>query len=507
MKHQVIVFIADSNNSLVSALGKFKTTFGLSSKTPKDELTSLQRQVDALELPDSKSSNKESPVMSAHLVSVFSDGREVHYVAYFHQLGAFERHSFLRKSLGGLLKRQGPRQETVEITLLSDLPKSRVTQSTELCAHDLSLLHGLQGFQPKSFGNRGTEDKKKREKQKRLQLVFKNHPSSLLREAEIVASAMNEVRTLAMLPHNELDVPKYVHYIKSRAKATGQSFEFIDAKRLRSLRAGAFLAVIQGSPDSRGGIVHLQHRPKKTAKKRVVLVGKGLCFDTGGYNLKPGQYMRGMHGDMTGSAVALALSALLVELHPEWEVHTYLAIAENFINEKAYKTDDVVIASDGTSIEVVDTDAEGRMVLADTLVMARKAKGDIVLDFATLTGTAVRAIGTQRGAVFSHTPSLLELAIPAGDRAGERVWTFPVGGDYKDLLKSEVADLLQCAPGAAPDHILAATFLSHFIGKETPWLHVDLSASEHKGGLGLVSTEVTGFGTRFALEVIRSALR
>jgi leucyl aminopeptidase len=161
----------------------------------------------------------------------------------------------------------------------------------------------------------------------------------------------------------------------------------------------------------------------------------------------------------------------------------------------------------GTSIEVVDTDAEGRMVLSDTLCYASELKPDLIIDYATLTGAAVRAIGTARSNIFSNNKKLLKLAMDAGDHTGERTWAFPLGEDYRDQLKSDIADIKQCINKPGPDHILAATFLSEFVNDDIPWLHVDLSSEENPGGLGLVETEVTGFGVRYGLEVIRTFLR
>jgi leucyl aminopeptidase len=188
------------------------------------------------------------------------------------------------------------------------------------------------------------------------------------------------------------------------------------------------------------------------------------------------------------------------------EVHAYLALAENLISPTAFKPNEVVIASDGTSIEVVDTDAEGRMVLSDTLAFARKGKPDLLIDYATLTGAAIRSLDRRKSAVFSHREDLAQLAVKCGDASGERVWYFPLDADYRKGLKSKIADILQCSESNNADHIYAATFLSHFVGKETPWVHVDLVACEAKGGLGLIGSDTTGFGVLWTDEFVREAL-
>ena len=322
--------------------------------------------------------------------------------------------------------------------------------------------------------------------------------------------AANLVRELSELPGNELRPAQYLERLRALAKTLNLALTFHDQKALSKLNAGAFLAVVRANPDEPYGIVKLHYRPagKAGAKRRkIALVGKGICFDTGGYNIKVGEGMLDMHRDMTGSAVALALTKHLVEAGADYEIETYLAIAENLISPSAYRPNDVVVASNGMSIEVVDTDAEGRMVLADTLVMASREKPDLILDFATLTGAVIRALGNSRSGVFSNSARLLEIALKAGTETGERVWSFPIGEDYLTGLESEIADLKQCGPGNYADHIYAATFLSRFIEGEVPWLHVDLASESQKGGLGLSARDVTGFGVRLGKRVIETFLR
>ncbi len=311
----------------------------------------------------------------------------------------------------------------------------------------------------------------------------------------------NLVRTLAMTPSNFLTPKLYLNIIKKRATQKKYRVEFWDKKQLKVFKAGAFLSVAQGSKNRESGIVHLSYKPQRT-KGRVALVGKGVCFDTGGYNLKPDNYMLTMHRDMTGSAVALALFETLLE-YP-LEIHAYLGLVENLISEEASHPNEVVVASNGTSIEIVNTDAEGRMTLADTLALCRKSKPDLILDFATLTGGAVYSIGTRRSAIFSNREKYLKLGYECGQLSGERVWGFPSGGDFEEKLKSNIADTLQCSSSRGIDHILAATFLRRFVGEETPWIHMDLSSESNQGGLGLVENEVTGYGVRWGFEVVKS---
>jgi leucyl aminopeptidase len=284
------------------------------------------------------------------------------------------------------------------------------------------------------------------------------------------------------------------------AKDRSWNIEEYGFRRLQKMGAGAFCAVAQGSGHEDAAIVHLSSKPKG-AKKRIALVGKGICFDTGGHNLKPAKYMAGMHEDMNGSAVALALMQAVEELGLPVAVDCWLAIAHNHLSPEAYKQGDVVKALDGTSIEVVHTDAEGRMVLADTLTLAARGKPELLVDFATLTGSMVNALGNRYGGLFTSGDNLAEMAVAAGRVSGERVCVFPLDEDYEAALDSKVADIKQCTLEGEADHILAARFLRRFTG-ELPWLHVDLSAANCAGGLGAVGSEVTGFGVAWGAALI-----
>ncbi|HEV2332274.1 MAG TPA: leucyl aminopeptidase family protein, partial [Gammaproteobacteria bacterium] len=233
------------------------------------------------------------------------------------------------------------------------------------------------------------------------------------------------------------------------------------------------------------------------------LVGKGICYDTGGANLKSDKSMFGMHGDMQGSAVALGTLLALTRLKAPFQIDAWLALARNQIGPKAYTQNEVVKAGNGVNIEVTHTDAEGRMVLADTLALATRPKPAITVDYATLTGACVTALGSRYSGAFTRDPDLAKAVIAAGARSGERVWPFPMDGDYDEDLESDIADVKQCVlESGRADHILASRFLSRFVQEGAPWIHVDLSASEHKGGLAHIPTEVTGFGVRFTLSLL-----
>jgi leucyl aminopeptidase len=306
-------------------------------------------------------------------------------------------------------------------------------------------------------------------------------------------------RELTVLPPNELTPATYRQRIRALAKTQGWKIEEYDFKRLKKMGAGAFCAVAQGSNHEDAAIVHLSYRPKG-AKRRVAIVGKGICFDTGGHNLKPARYMQGMHEDMNGSAVTLGLLQYLTETRQAVDADAWLAIAHNHLSPGAYKQNDIVTALDGTTIEIVHTDAEGRMVLADTLTLASRKKGEkqpeLMVDFATLTGSMHTALGSRYSGAFATSDALAVQAIGAGRASGERICMFPLDADYEEGesgLESKVADVKQCTMAGEADHVLAARFLKRFTN-DVPWVHVDLSASTCAGGVGAVATDVTGFG-------------
>jgi len=347
--------------------------------------------------------------------------------------------------------------------------------------------------------------KSKPDKPTRLReiLIFGHATSGGFARTIAEAHGNNLARYLTALPPNELTPGNYRKRIEKLAREQKWKLEFLDIAKLKKRGAGAFLAVAQGSPEPDAGILHLSYTPKKKkSKATLALVGKGICFDTGGTNLKPAKYMHGMHEDMEGSAVALGTLLALTQLKAEFPVDCWLALAQNHIGPKAYKQNDVVKAANGTTIEVMHTDAEGRMVLADTLYFASQQKPKLIVDYATLTGACVGALSTRMSGTLTNREKLVPTLIAAGSDSGERVWPFPLPKDYEDALKSDIADIKQCTLDSDADHILATTFLKKFLVNDPDWVHVDLSAGNHKGGLAHIPTDTTGFGVRFTLNLL-----
>ena len=314
-------------------------------------------------------------------------------------------------------------------------------------------------------------------------------------------------RWLATLPPNVLDTLGYRSALQQLAKRERWKFQFLDVAALEKLQAGAFLAVARANLHRGAGIARLSYRPpgKQRTEKSVALVGKGICFDTGGINLKPHKSMFTMHGDMQGSAVAVGTLLALSRLRVPYPIDCWIAITENEIGPTAFRPQEIVRAANGVTIQVVHSDAEGRMVLADALVLASREKPRLVIDFATLTGACVVAITDRYSGAFTNCDELHDWLQRTGRDSGERVWCFPMDEDFDVELESKVADVQQCSPESKGDHILAARFLGRFVEAGVPWVHVDLAASERRGGLAHVPTEFTGFGVRYAVHLLGDA--
>jgi leucyl aminopeptidase len=317
------------------------------------------------------------------------------------------------------------------------------------------------------------------------------------------ARAGNLVRTLTALPPNKLDAGAYLKLLRALARKHHLQLRWYPESALERLGAGAFLAVARANAARNAGIAHLRWRGagRRSRSPDVALVGKGILFDTGGINLKPHRSMLDMHIDMSGSAVALASLVALAELKSPLAADAWLAITENNTGPTAYRPQEVVRACNGTTIQVIHSDAEGRMVLADTLALAARTKPALIVDFATLTGACVYALTERYSGVFSNRPQLVEALLAAGRDSGERVWNFPIDEDFDSDIESTVADVMQCAVDGKGDHILAARFLQRFVAG-CAWVHVDLAAAMRRGGLAHVGTDITGFGARWALELL-----
>ena len=419
------------------------------------------------------------------------DGRLLSFIVLDKKNNTFQRHTLIRKALHSLIA-ENP--EALTITVFGDQTLKEINARA-------SVYVALMNSQTLPSYKKETIKKNI----KSIELFGIELKDKFTYEMAIV-TGNTLTRELTMLPPNELTPSIYRTKIKSLAKSNSWKIEEFDMAKLKKMGAGAFVAVGQGSEPQDAAIVHLTYKPKQI-KKTIAVIGKGICFDTGGHNLKPARYMHGMHEDMNGSAVSLGilLSATLLKL--PIQIDCWLAIAQNHIGPKAYKQNDVVKSLNGTTIEIIHTDAEGRMVLADTLTLASRLKPDMMMDFATLTGSMATALGDRYSGVISNRPELSCLAVGAGSEAGERIAAFPFDEDYEEDLDSGIADIKQCTLEGGADHIHAARFLNRFIENNVPWLHTDLSSSNRKDGLGAALSEVNGFGVGFGIQVLKKVLQ
>ena len=406
------------------------------------------------------------------------------------KLSMFQKHTLLRKAVKPLLDET---PDSIAICVFGD----DATREAHACA-----AYYVLSVNAAELPSRKKENKSNQLKEITIYGYKAEHDYGYV-NARVAGNTL--CRSLTMLPPNELTPTSYRAKVKALAKEHGWTHEEFDMPALKKMGAGAFYAVGQGSDPMDAAIVHLTYSPK-ASKKHVALVGKGICFDTGGHNLKPAKYMQGMHEDMNGSAVALGvLTAAAMQQLPV-KIDCWLAIAQNHIGPLAYKQNDVVTALNGMTIEIVHTDAEGRMVLADTLTLASRQRPDVILDYATLTGSMAVAVTDRMSGVIANRPELACKAIEAGNAAGERIVAFPYEEDMDCDLDSDIADIKQCTLEGGGDHMLAARFMGKFIENDVSWLHADLSSTNRKGGLGAVQSDVNGFGVGFALEMIKSLL-
>ncbi|MDP3793619.1 MAG: leucyl aminopeptidase, partial [Candidatus Uhrbacteria bacterium] len=274
-------------------------------------------------------------------------------------------------------------------------------------------------------------------------------------------------------PSMEMTPKKLAEVAQSLAKrGSGISIKILDAAKMEKLGMRAALAVGKGSQHAPVGM-HLIYRPKGKIKKKIAVIGKAVTFDSGGLSLKPADGMMTMKCDMAGAAAVIGLFQALPDLAPNVEVHGIFLAVENMPSGTAYRPGDVVKAMNGTMIEVLNTDAEGRVTLADALSYAATLKPDVMIDLATLTGACVVALGEDISGLMSNDRKLAERLLLAAKQSGEGLWELPLFEPYQELIKSKVGDIKNIG-GRSAGAITAGLFLSHFVNK-IPWAHLDIA--------------------------------
>jgi leucyl aminopeptidase len=322
-----------------------------------------------------------------------------------------------------------------------------------------------------------TGDRRPKRELEKVTLVTAAKPSSSARAdialGEKIAEAVNLSRDLSNEPPNALHPVAMAEAAQRVAKENALKIEVFDAKEIRRRGMHLIEAVGQGSVHE-PRFIHLSYIPKGLAKKRLAFVGKGITFDSGGISIKPAAGMGEMKHDMSGAGNMVGLMVAVAALKPAVEVHAFMACAENMPDGNAYRPGDVWGSLDGKSVEIINTDAEGRLVLADALAYARTFKPDLLVDNATLTGACVIALGNTCSGFYASNEDTANEFSAAVRQAGEQMWRMPLLEELKDQLKSDVADLKHTGDRWGGS-ITAALFLREFIGDTKNWIHADIA--------------------------------
>ncbi len=325
-----------------------------------------------------------------------------------------------------------------------------------------------------------------------------------VRRGRTLAEATNAARDLVNEPGNTLTPTELGRRAKETARTAGLRCRVLGPQELRRLGAGGLLGVARGSAEPPRLIV-LEHGGGRRNGPHLGLVGKGITFDSGGISIKPAENMESMKGDMAGAAAVICAIAAIARLALPIRVTAVVPATENLPSGTALKPGDILRAMSGITIEVINTDAEGRLVLADALHYARSRRVTHLVDVATLTGACVVALGTVRSGAFSNNQHLLDKLVAAGQAAGEKIWSMPMDPEYDELIKSDVAEIKNTG-GRKGGAITGAKFLQHFVG-DTPWVHLDIAGTSQtdkekgwqaKGATGVMVRTLT----HLALELL-----
>ncbi len=324
---------------------------------------------------------------------------------------------------------------------------------------------------------------------------------SFIDEGIAVGQAVNHARTFANQPANVLTTTEFVKQIKELLKGDDRyKVTVLNETQLTKQKMNALVGVGQGSKYP-SYLVDITYNGSE--KDHIAFVGKGVVFDTGGISIKPSRNMKEMKGDMGGAAAVVGAAWAAGQLNLKRKISFVVPIVENMVSADAQRPGDVVVASNGTSIEITNTDAEGRLILADALVYTAKKNVDCMLDIATLTGASIIALGPYAISVMGNNQNVVDQLINHSNDYSERCWQLPLFDDYKDLLKSDVADILNANEGREAGTITAAKFLETFVG-DTPWAHLDIastmSVSSNKGDQ---VKGMTGAGTRSLISFMK----
>ncbi len=330
--------------------------------------------------------------------------------------------------------------------------------------------------------------------------IFGAHSNTANRQAitrgQAIAEGTKLARDLVNTPACDM-TPKRIAQESRRIR--GINCRVYNRSEIARLKMNSFLSVSLGS-EQPPALIHMTYRPRSRTKKSIAIVGKGVTFDSGGLSIKPAVSMETMKDDMAGAAAVVGLMATLSKLKPDCTVHGIIAATENMPSGNAVKPGDVVRAMNGKTIEVLNTDAEGRLTLADAIHFVLQKKPDLVIDMATLTGACLVALGERVSGIMGNDDELIDSLIETGDAAGELMWQLPLINEYADQIKSSIADVKNIG-GRWGGTITAGLFLKQFVD-DTPWAHIDIAGPSWtdkplpyapRGGTGCLVNTLTRF--------------
>ena len=327
-----------------------------------------------------------------------------------------------------------------------------------------------------------------------------------INSGKILAEAANWARDMVNEPANYMTPSQMAEAARLLAKSSGLTVEVLEREQMAELGMGALLGVAQGSQQPPKFII-LNYKGSDSDEIDVALVGKGITFDSGGISIKPSERMAEMKGDMAGGASVMAALSATARLKAKINVTAIVPATENLPSGSALKPGDILTAMNGKTIEVVNTDAEGRLILADALSYAQRLGAKSIIDVATLTGACKVALGTVCSGAFSNNQELVDKVIAAGNKSGELIWQLPMYNEYKEQLKSDVADIKNIGGRYGGGAITAAKFLAEFID-DTPWVHLDIAGtSDSDKEHGYLVKGATGIPARTLLNLVLSLVK
>jgi leucyl aminopeptidase len=422
--------------------------------------------------------------------------------------GLGEKAKFDAASLRGVAATVGRRLAALKATSLG-VELDGVVVSAKLDSFEAGNAFGeglgLLGWVCDEFRGKATPDPK------RGKLTIRASGDDFLSGVQrglALAESTNFARTLSQTPPN-IATPGYMANIAKRlAKETGLRFSVMEGDTLEREKMTGLINVGKAS-ENKPCMIRLEYTPPGGGKgKPVVLIGKTMTYDTGGLSLKINNGMVGMKRDKDGGCAVLgAMHAIATTIKPKKRVVALLAAAENSISDEAYRPDDVLTYRNGVTVEITNTDAEGRLVLADALVWAcEKENPGAIIDLATLTGGVVVALGSTFCGMFCEDDGLREKVEAAAKKSGERVWRLPMHSEYRDMMKSPIADILNSNANRKAHPIQGAAFLSYFVEEKVPWCHLDIAGVHvSESNKGMFIDGPTGWGVRLLAEMMENA--